>query len=269
MQGRLSPMVDNRIQLFPKKNWKIEFEIAKKLKFKHIEWTIDYDTYSHNPILKEYGIKLIKKLSKKYSIKIQSLTGDCFMQKPFWKISRNKKLITDFKNIINSCSKIGIKYVILPLVDNGRIQNLEMETKLIEILKKYEKYLKVKKVQILFESDFNPKKLKNFIKKFNKDLFGINYDLGNSASLGYDIDEEFKNYFEYIKNIHIKDRVLNGTTVRLGKGNADFKKFFKNLKKYNYSNMLIYQTARSNQNKDIEELKKNILFVRKKIKENV
>ena len=72
-------------------------------------------------------------------------------------------------------------------------------------------------------------------------------------------------YFEFIKNIHIKDRILNGNTVRLGKGNANFNKFLKNLKKYKYNNMLIFQTARSNQNNDIEELKKNISFMRKKI----
>ena len=59
------------------------------------------------------------------------------------------------------------------------------------------KFLK-KKIQILFESDFNPKKLKNLANKFD-DLFGINYDLGNSASLGYDINEEFESYFEFIK----------------------------------------------------------------------
>ena len=265
MQGRLSPMVNDRIQIFPRKNWKIEFERAKNLRLKYIEWTLDYDTFEHNPIFKASGIKEIKKLSKKYSIQIRSLTGDCFMQKPFWKISRNKKLISDFKRIINSCNKIGIRYVVIPLVDNGRIQNLKMEIKLIKILKSFIKLLKKKNIQILFESDFNPKKLKNFINKFDKDLFGINYDLGNSASLGYDINEEFESYFEFIKNIHIKDRILNGNTVRLGKGNANFNKFFKNLKKYRYNNMLIYQTARSNQNNDIEELKKNISFIRKKI----
>lgn len=260
-------MVDDRIQIFPKKNWKIEFQRAKNLGLKYIEWTLDYDTFNDNPILKASGIKEIKKLSKKYSIKIRSLTGDCFMQKPFWKFYTNKKLISDFKKILNACNKIGIKYVILPLVDNGRIRNSKMELNLISLLKKFEKYLKIKKIKILFESDFNPKKLKNFINKFDRDLFGINYDLGNSASLGYDINQEFEYYFENIKNIHLKDRVLNGDTVRLGKGNADFHKFFKNLKKYKYNKMLIYQTARSKQNKDVEELKKNMLFIRKKIKE--
>ena len=30
MQGRLSPMIDNRIQSFPWKGWQKEFEIASK-----------------------------------------------------------------------------------------------------------------------------------------------------------------------------------------------------------------------------------------------
>ena len=146
-----------------------------------------------------------------------------FYAKTFLKISRNKKLISDFRRIVNSCNKIGIKHVVIPLVDNGRIENVKMEIKLIKILKSFIKFLKKKKIQILFGSDFNPKKLKNFINKFDKDLFGINYDLGN-ISLGYDINEEFER-LEFIKNIHIKDRILNGNTVRLGKGNANFNSF--------------------------------------------
>jgi hexulose-6-phosphate isomerase len=269
MQGRLSPMVENRIQIFPKKNWRKEFPQAKKLGLKHIEWTLDYDTFNQNPILNKSGISEIKKLSKKYSIKIMSLTGDCFMQRPFWKISKNQKLIKDFKRVLNSCNKIGVKYVVVPLVDNGKLENLKTEKKLIKILNSLQDYLKKKKIQILFESDLNPKKFKKFISNFDQNLFGINYDLGNSASLGYDIDEEFRNYFEHIKNIHIKDRMYNGNTVRLGEGNANFNKFFKNLKKYKYDNMLIYQTARSNNNNDIYEIKKNMLFIKKQIKQNV
>ena len=101
---------------------------------------------------------------------------------------------------------------------------------------------------------------------FDKSIFGINYDLGNSASMGFDVDEEFDSYFKYIKNIHIKDRIFRGNTVRLGKGNANFTKFFKNLKKYKYNNMLIYQTARSKNNDDLGEIKKNMEFVKKFIK---
>ena len=123
MQGRLSKIIDNKIQSFPEKYWKIEFKKANKLGLKSIEWTLDYKNLKNNPILTKKGHSKIKELSKQYSIKINSITGDCFMQKPFWKIKNNKKLITDLKHIIDSCKLLGIKFIVVPLVDNGSIKN--------------------------------------------------------------------------------------------------------------------------------------------------
>ena len=118
-------------------------------------------------------------------------------------------------------------------------------------------------MKLVFESDFPPKKLKNFISYFNKDYFGINYDVGNSAALGYNIDDEFKCYGKYISNIHIKDRVKKGKTVRLGEGNANFIKLYKNLKRIRYKNDLILQTARSKNNQHMNEIKINLNYLRK------
>ena len=97
MQGRLSPIIGKKIQSFPEKNWKNEFVKANQLGLKSIEWTLDYKNLENNPILTKEGQSKIKELSKTYSIKINSLTGDCFMQKPFWKIKNNEKLISDLK----------------------------------------------------------------------------------------------------------------------------------------------------------------------------
>jgi sugar phosphate isomerase/epimerase len=90
------------------------------------------------------------------------------------------------------------------------------------------------------------------MKKFKTKKVGINYDTGNSAGLNYDFIDEIK-YFKYVKNIHIKDRILNGKTIRLGKGNWDYKKFFK-LIKNKYKGNFILQTARSKNNKHVEEI---------------
>ena len=207
MQGRLSKKIGKKIQAFPEKNWKFEFHKAKKLGLKKIEWTLDHKDLNKNPIFTKSGQLEIKKLSKKHLIKIDSLTGDCFMQKPFWKIKNNKKLIDDLIKIIYFSKKIGVKFIVIPLVDNGSIENIYQEKKLIKICKQIKKKLKIYGVKIVFESDFNPVKLEKFIKKFDKNFFGINYDIGNSASMGFDLDTEFKNYGKYIYNIHIKDRL--------------------------------------------------------------
>ena len=82
----------------------------------------------------------------------------------------------------------------------------------------------------MFETDYNPNKVIKFLKKFKNKKIGINYDTGNSANLNYNFADEIK-YFSYVKNIHLKDRLSNGGTVRLGKGNWNYKKFFKLIKK--------------------------------------
>ena len=72
----------------------------------------------------------------------------------------------------------------------------------------------------------------------------INYDIGNSASLGYDPEEEFNAYGEKITDLHIKDRLLGKGPVPLGKGNADIPKIFKLLSKINYQGIVIFQAFR-------------------------
>jgi len=263
MQGRLSKRVGNKIQAFPEKNWRSEFSKAKALGLKSIEWTLDYKNLKNNPILSKQGQSQIKKLSKKNLVKINSLTGDCFMQNPFWKKKNNQKLLEDLIKIIHSCKIIGIKYIVVPLVDNGSINNRKDEKNLLNSCKYILRYLKDSNLKIVFESDFSPKKLKKFIMKFDKRFFGINYDVGNSAGLNYKIDDEFKLYGNYIYNVHIKDRIKYGKTVRLGSGNANFLKLFKNLKKIKYNRELILQTARSKNDQDIEEIKINLDYLKK------
>ena len=250
MQGRLSPIQGKKIQSFPWKNWKKEFQIGRKLNFKILEWTLDFKKLYSNPLMTEVGQKEIKSLCLKYNFKILSLTGDCFMQKPFWKINLAKriKLQNDFLNIVNQSGKIGIKFIVLPLVDKGKIESQKQEIILINFLRKIYSVLGTNKIKILFETNFKPKKYIKFIKNFNRKFFGINYDTGNSASYGFNPNEEISLYGKYIDNVHIKDRVFNGKTVPLGEGNADFLSIFKKLKQIKYKGNFILQGARSKNN---------------------
>lgn len=264
MQGRLLPSLKNKIQFFPEKNWKKEFTLANRLGLKNMEWTLDYKNLNKNPIFSKAGKEGIKKLSKEYKVKINSLTGDCFMQKPFWRLKDANKYIQDLKKTIVACGELKIKYICFPLVDNSSIRNRAEENKIIVELNKLNKLLSENKVQILFESDYSPKKLKNFISKFDKKNFGINYDTGNSAGLNYNVDQEFKQYGRYIKNIHLKDRIRHGATIRLGEGNANFKKIFQKIKKIKYNGILVLQTARAKKKQnDVNEIKINLNYVKK------
>ncbi|MEB3185785.1 MAG: TIM barrel protein, partial [Cyanobacteriota bacterium] len=122
-------------------------------------------------------------------------------------------------------------------------------------------------LSILFESDLPPSSLARFIEKLPADVFGINYDTGNSASLGYSPIDEFSEYGHRIKNVHIKDRKRNGGTVELGNGDTDFRSVFNELSKIAYSGNLILQTARANDHRHAEYLARYKSFTEELISE--
>ena len=268
MQGRLSPIIDNKIQSFPKMTWELEFMLANKINIPLMEWTIDQEDLHLNPLMNIKGRRKIKFLSKKFGIKVVSLTGDCFMQSPFWKKRgyQSLKLKKQFLTILKYSKKIGIKLIVLPLVDNGSLKNKKQVKNLISFLRSIESLLLKNKQMIIFEIDYEPKKLKKFISKLNSKCFGINYDIGNSASNGFSPVDEINEYGKWIKNVHIKDRKLNGGTVPLGSGNANFKKVFLMLNKTNYKGNFILQTARAKDNNHLGILEKYHLQVTKLLK---
>ncbi len=260
MQGRLVDKINKKIQYFPDNNWYEEIKLAKSEKFNLMEWTINYENIKKNPLFNG-KIKKLSKIISNNEFQIKSVTCDFFMQKPFFKEKLNykkKQYIEDVIKVIKNCNKLKFKYIILPLVDNSSVLNIKQEKNLIQTIKK-EIFPQLKNLKILFEIDYEPRKVLTFIKKFNSNKVGINYDTGNSASLNYNIIDEMK-YFKYVKNIHIKDRKKFGNTVRLGKGNWNHKAFFNKIKKIKYKGYFILQTARSNNRRHIEELKVNKNF---------
>lgn len=265
MQGRLSPPSDGKIQSFPWSSWKEEFPLAKECELQLIEWTLDQERLYENPLMTESGRHEIRTLIKKHGISIWSLTGDCFMQAPFYKFSGEKKsvLLNDFKNIILSCGDVGIRNILIPLVDDGRLENSSHENSLLEGLSEVTSVLEKFKMKISFESDFEPERLAKFIGQLDPEFFGMTYDIGNSASLGYNPSEEISAYGERIINVHVKDRLKGNSTIALGQGDANFETVFSKLKKINYSGPYILQVARNDHLPEVEWAKSNRVFVEK------
>lgn len=259
MQGRLSPIVNNRIQAFPLSNWENELTIASLNGFEIIEWTIDYWKYSSNPILAQDAELLYNKLEN-HGIKISGVTCDHLMHFPFWRGDGAivDAIIEEFVNLLKKLICLNVGYVVIPLVDNGTVEDAAQEDFLVQKIQSIIESNDLENINILFETDKGPRDVMKFIKKFEGyNQIGINYDVGNSAALGYDMESEFQCYGNYIKNIHLKDRKLGGSSVRLGHGNTDFSKFKKLIEFIEYEGYFIFQTARSSNGRHLEELNIN------------
>lgn len=253
MQGRLSPIVDGRVQAFPWDYWENEIFLAGKIGIRLMEWTLDSEKFMSNPILLPDKQKLAIRLKNTNSISIPSVTSDYFMENPPW-ISRPDNVLEAHRNIITGMKTIGSKILVIPLVDSSSILYDEMELIFFDFVANIEKLLRENEIEIAIESDFEPIKLARFISKFDSQIVGINYDIGNSASLGYDPSEELNLYGNRIINVHVKDRILGGATVPLGTGDADLPRTIQLLEEIGYKGNYILQTARVQDGKHTEAI---------------
>ena len=257
MQGRLSPLVQGRIQAFPHENWKSEFQIAFSVKIGIMEWTIDSINFDANPLVSLNGQHEIIQLSQRYKLKIPSVTCDYFMENPPWKPS-GLDMESDLIRIIDGMKSIGSNVLVIPLVDNSSISRTTNFD--LDFFLGLKRILQSNRIRIAFEVDLDPQSTFEFISNFPKDCYGINYDIGNSASLGFEANDEISSYGNRIINVHVKDRIRGGSTVKLGCGNAQFGKVVKNLKLIEYEGNYIMQTARSHEGNHLEEMNQNIEF---------
>ena len=92
-------------------------------------------------------------------------------------------------------------------------------------------------------------------------MIRVNYDIGNSASLGFRAREEIAAYGERIGSVHVKDRKFGSGTVPLGTGDADFSAIFQGLAQIEYSGDFTLQVARSSAGDEVAWAKENRSFV--------
>jgi len=269
MQGRLSPLIGEKIQAFPTHHWREEFPLAKGLGLSVMEWTLDHENLFDNPLMSSAGRNEICACADSCSLSIPSVTGDCFMQAPFWKIacfSQRETILSDFDAVTGACSGLGIGIIVVPVVDNGRIESADQSKILHEALMVRSDALASKCLQVAFEIDLPPHELAEWIVGYPADIFGINYDSGNSAALGYNPQEEWALYGSRVINVHIKDRILGGGTVPLGEGACNFEACFQALNEADYQGNLILQTARAADGDHAGMLRKNMAFLQRMVK---
>ena len=249
MQGRLLPKYQDKYQAHPVGYWQNEFNIANKLGLDCIEFIFDYHLAEKNPLLNSIGLEEIKNLEKLSGVKVFSICADYFMEAPLH--SKNPSIVDRsikvLDRLIKNASLLNISDIVIPCVDQSSLKNREDIDNFVNNIKLVTKVAEISKINICLETDLAPKPFADLLDSIGSNNVTVNYDIGNSASMGYDPEDEFKAYGYQITDLHIKDRKLGGESVLLGYGNADFKKIFDLLKKYDYQGIMIFQAFRDDQ----------------------
>jgi hexulose-6-phosphate isomerase len=259
MQGRLSPRIDGKIQAYPEKSWQNEFHLAKEIGYSAIEWIVE-EPLEKNALMSELGRDSINQLISETGVKIEFVCADIFMQQPFVRVSNstveeNKRYLNQ---ILINAKKIGAIGVEIPFVDSSSIKNGVDYSELISRLQKGFELAEEIGIGISLETDLDANAFKELLERINLEHVKANYDIGNSASLGYDPMEELNSYGHKIWNVHVKDRKLKGTTVPLGSGDAKIKQVFTKLKEIQYSGGITMQAARGEN--DVSTAKEQLTY---------
>lgn len=250
MQGRLSKRnYEKNYQYFPKETWKNEFTIAKKLNLNHIELVYDV---SCNILNNKENLNELYNLGMHNNIQIVSICADFFQYNTLFDKEHKYALLSKFElaELIRKCHFAVINNIILPFVDDSSLNN---DNKIVRTKKYIDECLylaQIYGININLELDKSPKEVLKLIKYLDNPCIKINYDTGNSTSLGFNPEEEFKTYREYIATVHIKDRKVNGKSVPYGTGDTDFKTIFKLLKNSNFNGPITLQLARPENGED-------------------
>lgn len=253
MQGRLLPKYLGRYQAHPVGYWMDEFKIAKEINLDCIEFILDFNEVEKNPLLTDSGVNTIMNLTKETGILVRSVCADYFMEAPLHSkdLRVSNKSLFVLKKLIENASKIGVQDIVIPCVDHAALKSQSDVNLFIKQIKKILKTVENLDINLSLETDLDPINFSTLLSNLDSTNITVNYDIGNSAAMGYDCIEELKAYGSKISDVHIKDRSFNGGSVFLGEGDANFHEFFSALKNYNYQGPFIMQAYRDDEGLDI------------------
>ena len=222
MQGRLSRQTSLGYQAFPASTWRSEFALAAERGLEHIEWIVDRHASWDNPLV--HRPETILGAIKQSGVLVVSVCADIFMDQP---LDRDDEASFGLLSaILGSMKHVGARHLVLPCVDQSSLLHSGNLSRLQSALPRLVSLAAESDVIVALESDLPPADLAYLLTAYESPHLGVNYDSGNSASLGYSWAAERDSYGSRITLVHIKDRQLGGQSVPLGTGSADLEGLF-------------------------------------------
>lgn len=261
MQGRLVPPEPGRFQSFPRERWKDEFGLAQQVPLSYIEWIYDLYGVDENPLTG--NLAALQSLSHASGVATRSMCADYFMDMPFLRCSEAECAERQdlLHQLLHLAKQAGIARAVIPFVDASRIETPEDLDTLVRVLNDALPVARETGVELHLETALGPSDFARLLDRVPNPMVWVNYDSGNSSSLGFLAQDEFAAYGNRIGSVHIKDRVRGGGTVPLGSGDADFPAVFEELGKIGYTGDITLQAARSTPGAEVAWARANVAFI--------
>lgn len=260
MQGRLGPPEADRFQSFPRLRWRDEFALAASAGLDTIEWI--YDAYGEdvNPLATFEGRREMKRLSELHGVGIESVCADWFMDCPLVGSDAEVARVRwgRLEWLMRQCEELSINRVVVPFVDASAIRDDSDAAAVAAGMNSLAWLIDSTQVEVHLETALDPLDFAALLGRISSPHVKVNYDSGNSASLGYRPRDEFAAYGTRVGSVHLKDRRAGAGTVPLGEGDGNFDELFACLARVEYSGDFILQVARGIAGDELQWVRRNV-----------
>ncbi|MFL5885956.1 MAG: sugar phosphate isomerase/epimerase family protein [Thermoleophilaceae bacterium] len=257
MQGRLLPPEPGRFQAFPPERWRDELELAPSAGVEGIEWIYEEHGRDRNPLGSDEGLAALDEVRARMGVVVESLCADWFMDRPL--LADVADGVERLRWLCGRAAAAGISRIVMPFVDASDLRGPDDVDALVAALDGFDAS---RGVEIHLETSLDPSAFAALLSRLPDPPFKANYDTGNSASLGYDPEEELAAYGSRIGSVHVKDRVRGGGTVPLGEGDASIETVFELLQRLGWDRPLVLQAARGPDGHEVETVARQAELVR-------
>ncbi|MFA7309387.1 MAG: sugar phosphate isomerase/epimerase [Candidatus Paceibacterota bacterium] len=256
IQGRLTPSNGRGIQFFPHGSgeWEREFELAPAVGIAHIEWVCEPDSL----LFTKEGQEAVRAVMARTGITVRNMDLHELLTKA--DIAAHPDEL--FEKICAGLAAVGGGTVELPLMDSSSLIPRETRDLRVAALRRFVAIAKTHSVSVAVETDLGPAALVALLQEVPE--VSVVYDVGNSAGLGYDLEEELSAYGPHISNVHIKDKPIGGATVPLGTGSVDFSRLFSMLRRMHYTGTVTLQAARGEDGREVETIARYVSFIQER-----
>lgn len=259
MQGRLVPKEEGRFQSFPAKRWRDEFVLGREAGIACIEWIYEEPNEDLNPMRSDDGQAEMKRLSAETGVSVWSICADYYMTKLLVRpdATADEDAVAHLSWLIGRAGRYGVTYIVLPFVDSSSLKTEAERAALPGILSGVLEKAKAAGVELHLETDLPPRDFAALLERAGHSHLKANYDIGNSAGMGFNQTEELTILAPWLGSVHVKDRVKGGGTVPLGTGNADIPGCFDKIRDANFARWFILQVARDVEGDETAWIKHN------------
>jgi len=243
MQGRLSPRPENRLQAFPHQTWPDEFAQAKRLGFSYLEWIYEAERADENPIASSAGRAAIRACAAESGLPVGSVCADYFMihRLSGGTAGERREHAAALAELVRWTRELGATRILLPLLETSALETREQVREATESIQSVCATLEAYDVTLGLEMEIPGEAYAAVIRGIGHSHVRAYYDTGNSTAQGLNIATDVLPLLPVLEAVHLKDRVVGGTSQPFGRGAANFKDFFSVLAQAGYQGDFLTQ----------------------------